>query len=167
MLEDIDSQKKPTNKKTKNETQIDRVILGKTEAELLAKWVEDFNRKADGLIKVSRADVVNFLIANHATVLSNEETQTLAIRNFDEARWLAWSMLKMKEAKKKGSRLSFDELTAFRNTLLSLHNGSVKKKKSNKFGGEAASADSTIHNELALETNPNSPETTPEQIGEK
>lgn len=117
------------SKGTKLGTQVDRVILGKSEATLLAKWVEDFNLQADGLVKVSKADLVNYLIASHAAKISSEEICDIAARYYDETRWLGWSVAKMKEAKKKGLSLLFDDLMKFRDEFLGKVSIVGKKKK--------------------------------------
>jgi hypothetical protein len=115
--------------KTKDGIQVDRVILGRTEAELLAKWVEDFNVKSEGLVKVSKADLVNHMIASHGAKLSPEEVRAIASRYYDEARWLGWSVAKMKESKKKGVCLLFDDLIKFRDEFLGKVSVLNKKKK--------------------------------------
>ncbi len=119
-------------KKAKEEAQVDRVILGKSEAKLLSKWMREFNEKADGLVKVSKADMVNYLIASHPSKLSEEEVSDIARRYYDETRWLGWSMTKMKEAKKKGMSLLFADLMKFRDEFLSSSAGFIKKSKTPK-----------------------------------
>jgi hypothetical protein len=128
-VEDISSHKKPKVEKAKDGTQVDRVILGKNEAELLAKWVEDFNVKSEGLVKVSKADLVNHMIASHGAKLSPEEVRAIASQYYDEARWLGWSVAKMKESKKKGVCLLFDDLIKFRDEFLGKVSVFNKKKK--------------------------------------
>lgn len=127
----MDNESKTKTKKEKNPTTIDRIILGKSEAQLLQSWVDEFNEKAEGLIKVSKADLVNCLIANHAAKLSNEEVHMIATRNFDEARWLGWAMHKLKDAKKNGDQISFDELAVFRDSLLTVNKQPLKKRTRN------------------------------------
>ena len=115
--------------KAKEGVQVDRVILGRSESGLLAKWVEDFNGKAEGLIKVSKADLVSYLIASHDSSLSSEEVREIAARYYDETRWLGWSVVKMKAAKKKGTSLLFEDLMKFRDELLGKAQAFGKKKK--------------------------------------
>lgn len=115
--------------KVKDGVQVDRIILGKSESKLLAKWVEDFNGKADGLVKVSKADLVNYLIAAHNASMSSEEVREIAARYYDETRWLGWSVVKMKAAKKKGVSLLFEDLMKFRDELLGKALAFGKKKK--------------------------------------
>jgi hypothetical protein len=150
--------------KIKGNTKVDRVILGKSEAKVLSKWVQEFNKRTDGLVKVSKADVVNFLIANHSPQLSDEEMQSLSSHNFDETRWLGWAMQKMKDAKKKGEHVSFEELTALRKSLLATTDEPIKKKKVSKIHQQIASPS---NHESAIQSEQNSSETTQESIGEE
>jgi|GEM_PF-3705376 len=106
---------KPYKKASK---QIDRVILGKNESDLVAKWVETLNARAEGLIRFTKSEVVNFLIQSHPARLSLEKQQAVSVACYDETRWLGWAMGKMRAAKKSGGSVSFDELTRFRDELL-------------------------------------------------
>lgn len=110
--------------------QIDRVVIGKEENDTVEKWVEELNARAEGLVRFTKAEVVNFLIRSHPSRLSVEKQQALAIACYDETRWLGWAMERMRAAKKRGSPVSFDELTKFRDDLL----GSRKTRK--KTAGE-------------------------------
>jgi len=129
-MENNQNQNIVKSKKEKNGSQVDRVILGKSEAKILAKWVQDFNIKTEGLVKISKADILNHLITSHEKSLSSEEVREIAGRFYDEARWLAWSLTKMKDAKRKGLSLLFDDLIRFRDDFLGKPVASLKKKKS-------------------------------------
>jgi hypothetical protein len=108
---------------------VDRVILGKTEAQLVTKWVEQFNKKADGLIKVSKADMVNYLISSHQAKLSDEDIYKIALACYDETRWLSWSLMKLKQAKYNRVQLSFADVIAFKDSLLSIGSNMQKRRK--------------------------------------
>lgn len=140
--------------KEKDPSTVDRVILGKSEAHLLQSWVNEFNKKADGLIKVSKADLVNYLIASHAVSLSSEEVHSIATRYYDEARWLGWAMHKLKEAKKNKNQMSFDELTVFRNSFLTVNKQSTKKRTRNTHEQEAEPPNTTTDQSIAKKIKP-------------
>ncbi len=115
--------------KAKGETQIDRVILCPKESMLVQKWVESLNARADGLIRFTKSDVVNFLLNSHPAKWEAAEIAALATQCFEETRWLSWSMGKLKAARKMGTSLNFEELTKFRDELLG---GAAKKLRKTK-----------------------------------
>jgi hypothetical protein len=115
--------------KVKNETQIDRVILGCDESALVQKWVEYLNKRADGLIRFTKADVVNFLLSSRPANWETDLATGIARHCYDEAKWLGWSLNKVKAARKSRTQLSFDDLVKFRDDLLG---GSVKKVRKQK-----------------------------------
>ncbi len=106
---------KPYEKASK---QIDRVILGKEESDTVARWVETLNTRAEGLIRFTKSEVVNFLISSHSAKLSQEEQKAVSNTCYDETRWLGWAMGRMRAAKKSGGSVSFDELMKFRDEVL-------------------------------------------------
>ena len=109
--------------------QIDRVILGPNESDIVAKWVELLNKRAEGLIRFTKAEVVNFLITSRSIKLSQDEQQSLSVACYDETRWLGWAMERMRAAKKSGTPVSFDELTKFRDELLGRSMEKPRKRK--------------------------------------
>ena len=104
--------------KVESKPQIDRVILGKKEADIVSDWTQRLNARADGLIKFTKADVVNFLIRNHIGKLDELESGQIARDSYDETKWLGWALSKIKKAKKSGETLSFDDLIKFRDELI-------------------------------------------------
>lgn len=111
---------------------VERVILGDEEAAIVKKWVDELNAKADGLIKFGKADVVNFLIANHEPDMSDVEVGVLSRKCYDEAKWLGWGLAKIKVAKKLGESLIFDDLVCFRDRLLGSNPRPISRKAKRK-----------------------------------
>lgn len=116
----------------KDKTTVERVILGDTQAELVKKWADELNKRADGLIRFTKADVVNFLIENHGSDLSNVEVAAISRKCYDEAKWLGWGLAKIKAAKKLGESLIFEDLVCFRDQLLGSSSKAVGRKAKRK-----------------------------------
>jgi len=116
------------------EISIERVILNNAEAELVNKWVLELNERTDGLIRFTKADVVNFLIENHGSDLSAVEVAAISRKCYDEAKWLGWGLAKIKAAKKLGESLVFDDLVSFRDRLLGSSSKPINRKAKKKTG---------------------------------
>lgn len=114
-MESLDVKKE----KVKNESTIDRVILGKQEAILLQTWVSNLNMRSDGLIKFSKSDVVNFLIRSHDIDWSEKEMCQISNDCFNETKWLSWALTKMRSAQKNRTSFSMESLEIFKKELLS------------------------------------------------
>ena len=119
----------PPQKIKKNKpVHADRVVLGEVEANILTKWINDFNSKAEGIVKISKSDLVNYLIAHHTSNISNEEIQQIASRYYDEARWLNWSLAKIKESQKQGIIYRLEDLIRFRDDFIGKQQPTPRKK---------------------------------------
>ena len=126
--------------------QIDRVILGRAQSELVAKWTTVLNERADGLIRFSKADVVNFLLASHPPTFTQEEVRAISSVCYNEAKWLSWGLTKVKAAKKSGAAISFDDLMRFRDELLApaTTKTRIKKQKSSEaLAAQSGAAEAT------------------------
>ena len=88
----------------------DRIVLRRPEAARLAGWLAQLEARFDGMVRVTKSDLANFLIRAHADALSDAEVDALGAELYDEVRWLNWSLAKVRRAKKDGVALSLDEL---------------------------------------------------------
>lgn len=93
----------------------ERLSLRKEEHDRLEGWVQELNLKFDGMIRLTKSDLANFLIRHHPPNLSIEELGAIEAEHFDEVRWLNWATNKIREAKKCGQILTLMELLEARN----------------------------------------------------
>ncbi len=87
----------------------DRVSLSPDSLNRLAGWTID----AEGHLKGSRltkSDLVNFLIKSHSASLSERELEELERDHFDEVRFAAWALRQIKEARAQGKDLSLADV---------------------------------------------------------
>ncbi len=69
--------------------------------------------EAEGHLKGSRltkSDLVNFLIKSHSASLSERELEELERDHFDEVRFAAWALRQIKEARAQGKDLSLADV---------------------------------------------------------
>jgi hypothetical protein len=52
------------------------------------------NRKFDGMIRITKSDLANFLIRHHVESLSDKEVALIESEFYDEVRWLNWALTK-------------------------------------------------------------------------
>lgn len=97
---------------------IDRISLNQKNRNKLDKWLDDINKHLNGMVKVTRTDLVNCLLEQHSIDLSDSEISATAKYCFDEVRWLNSAMERLKKAKKSGAMVSMETLLDERNALL-------------------------------------------------
>ena len=95
---------------------VDRIVLRKIEQQKLNAWLVMLNRKFDGMIRITKSDLANFLIRHHAESLSDKEVALIESEFYDEVRWLNWALTKIRQAKKDGLSLTLDDLMKNRNS---------------------------------------------------
>ncbi len=96
-----------TQKKT-----VDRVVLGLEQAEKIDAFVDMLKTRFSGMLKPSRADIVNFLIDKHDANLSETELMDLKSRLYSEVRFISWALSQLRQAKQKGIKMTLDDLRA-------------------------------------------------------
>jgi len=77
---------------------IERVTLGKEEAEKVATWLRQIEESSKGFLILSRSDVVNFLIRHYRPVLAVREIQQIRVHHYDPIRHLNWITPRLKDA---------------------------------------------------------------------
>ncbi|MFP5458382.1 MAG: hypothetical protein ACLGG7_06590 [Bacteriovoracia bacterium] len=121
----------------------ERLTLQKPEQAKLERWLDGLNSKFDGMIRLTKSDLANFLIRHHPAHLDAEEVALIEAEHFDEVRWINWALAKIREAKKQGQSLTLDELMAQRKVQ-----APPTKKIRRKSAPESA------HNETSLNSSP-------------
>lgn len=108
-MEPLSSKPSKKSEKTKVEA-TERLTLQKPEQEKLERWVQELNTKFDGMIRVTKSDLANFLIRLHPDSLSDSETAQIEHEHFDEVRWINWALNKIRAAKKEGHNITLNDL---------------------------------------------------------
>lgn len=92
------------NRPKKRQVHYDRVTLNKSSIERLNSWTEQAKNQVEG-IKLTRTDLVNWLIDSHKEVLSSAELGVLEQNYFDQAALGVWAIKKLKEALARGEQV--------------------------------------------------------------
>jgi hypothetical protein len=96
-------------KQTKKQPRRDRVTLDPVSTTRLNAWIDELRVKFKG-IKITRADLANFIISNHAETLTELETKGLRERYFDELEFARWAVNEIRKARVSGGTLSLTDL---------------------------------------------------------
>lgn len=89
----------------------DRVTLSPESLNRVGGWLSDLEERLKGN-RVTRNDLVNFLILTHPPQLSEKETTELSEKYFDEVRFAEWALRQLKEAKASGNNITLAEIMA-------------------------------------------------------
>ncbi|MBK9293317.1 MAG: hypothetical protein IPM57_02565 [Oligoflexia bacterium] len=100
--------------------QVDRIALGKDESQKLENWLLQVESVFNGLVKVSKSDLVNFFIQNHSLELSKKELKQIKAMYHSEVKFAKWALNKLMEAEKTGEELSLSDLIKLQNAKLKL-----------------------------------------------
>lgn len=82
----------------KSKSTIERVTLGKDEAEKLNYWLNQIKSETSGFLEVSKSDLVNFLIRNHGDQLKAKEIRLIRTHKYDLVKHLNWLTPLLKKA---------------------------------------------------------------------
>jgi hypothetical protein len=131
---------------------VDRVVLRGAECRRADAWVKALNKRFDGMIRVTKSDLANFLIRQHNETLSEDEVVRIEAELYDEVRWLNWALTKIRKAKREGVVLTLDELMVKRKT------NEPSKKLSKKYLRKSANDGANDHSSSNKESDvdPNS-----------
>jgi hypothetical protein len=111
---------------------VDRIVLRCSENSKLQEWATVLNARFDGMIKVTKSDLANFLIRQHEEKLSDPEIRLIESEMFDEVRWLNWALAKVRQAKRQGQSLSLEDLMVKRDLIKSQTTSSSKGAKTRR-----------------------------------
>lgn len=109
-------------------TTVDRVALSSESKTRVESWLDVVSRRLEGMVKVTKSDLVNAILMAHGHGLSDEEIFAIGRECFDEVRWLNWAMERLKQAKKDGSTLTMADLLKSRNALFGEDNRAPKSR---------------------------------------
>lgn len=119
---------------------IDRISLNELNKKKLDSWLDQIHHHLKGMVKITKTDLVNCLLADHPQEISESEIKSVAKFCFDEVRWLNSAMERFKIAKKSGQSLSMEQLLTERNELVGEENKAPRgrPKNTNKVLSESA-----------------------------
>lgn len=89
----------------------DRVTLKTDSLAQLSKWVDQLQLQSKG-IRVSKTDLVNFLIVSHSPNLTEEEINQLKTQHFDEVRFYSWALSRLKAERAQGKNVSLADIVS-------------------------------------------------------
>jgi hypothetical protein len=87
----------------------DRVSLDGDSLERLNKWLAQLQEELQG-IKVSRTDLVRWLIHSHAVLLTRNEMDGIREQCFDDVEYASWALRQVKKARAEGQKLSLQDV---------------------------------------------------------
>ena len=101
-----DARPNSTNKSVaqKEKSVIERVTLGKDEAEKLNHWLVQIKSETSGFLEVSKSDLVNFLIRSHADQLKSKDIKLIRTHKYDLVKHLNWLTPLLKKAIEENDR---------------------------------------------------------------
>lgn len=124
--------KSPTTNKEKKQKHPDRITLPPNALEKLGRWIDFLHNKSAG-IKVTRSDLVTWLINSHSENLSTSEVSDLEGKFFDNLKYAKWAVKEIMEARARGEILNLKLVSQeAKLTNKQNQNGSGKSKKLTK-----------------------------------
>lgn len=97
--------KSTTTNKEKKQKHPDRITLPPNALEKLGRWIDFLHNKSAG-IKVTRSDLVTWLINSHTENLSTSEVSELEEKFFDNLKYAKWAVKEIMEARARGEVLN-------------------------------------------------------------
>jgi hypothetical protein len=91
-----------TTEKKKNQVPQERVTLNKSTSEKLESWITQLDEKYSKVLKITKSDLVQYLIESHDQKLSLGEMKDLRKLHHDDLRILKTLMTKIEDEKKLG-----------------------------------------------------------------
>lgn len=90
------------SEKKKNQIPQERVTLNKSTSEKLESWITQLDEKYSKVLKITKSDLVQYLIESHDQKLSLGEMKDLRKLHHDDLRILKTLMTKIEDEKKLG-----------------------------------------------------------------
>lgn len=87
----------------------DRIQLEGEARDRINRWTDELNQSHKGL-RLSKSDLVSYLILSHPESLSTEENQKIRDAYFDQVRFASWILREAKAAQKRGEAIALDDL---------------------------------------------------------
>lgn len=96
---------------------VDRVTLEKKEGEKVQRWLSQLQEGSKGFLQLTKSDVVNFLIRQHADDFTKREQLQIRKSHYDPIKHLMWITPKLKQAMAEGN---FELVSALQQEIRSI-----------------------------------------------
>ena len=101
-----------TDETVKTTKQVERAVIDDKLKIKLATMTDQANAVLQGIATVTKSDIVNLILENHADTLGTTELEQLKALHLDQVKYAFWLTKRLKEAKASGQALSLQELLA-------------------------------------------------------
>jgi hypothetical protein len=88
---------------------VERVLINSKVSSRIDGWISRLQRETSA-IRITRSDVVNFILMAHSEELSSDESRELGKLHFDEVKFSFWVARTLKNAKAKGENVTLEQL---------------------------------------------------------
>ena len=122
------STSKKSRQKNKQGSHPDRIRINGEAVKRLNSWGEQMQNRLRG-VKLSRSDLVDFLILSHPDALSATEMRDLHTQHFDEIKLVQWALTEMVAAKSRGEDISFEDIMTQYKPLETDRTATKKRRK--------------------------------------
>ncbi len=128
-MNDVENQviEKQSSRRERSNRHPDRIKIGPEALSRLNQFSEQASECLRG-VRLTRSDLVNFLILNRAENLSTEELKSLEEKYFDEVKFAQWAVEELKAAKIRGESISLATILSNNRTTI----GKEAKIRSNR-----------------------------------
>ncbi|MBI2712602.1 MAG: hypothetical protein HYX41_07105 [Bdellovibrio sp.] len=106
----------------------DRLKIGSEALSKLNLLIEQANQRLRGM-KLTRSDLVNFLILKRSETLSTQELKELETQYFDELKFAQWAIQELKAARSKGESITLGDILSGKSDRSGALNPSKRKSK--------------------------------------
>ncbi len=69
------------------------------------QWLSQIDKHTKG-VRITRNDLVNFILLQHAPTLSEDELSTIGLTHYNELRFYSWAIKTVREAQARGEGLT-------------------------------------------------------------
>lgn len=97
--------KSGTQKKEDKKRSVERVTLKEDAHTRTEQWLSQIDKHHKG-IRINRNDLVNFILLQHGSALSDEELSAIGTAHYNELRFYTWAIKTVREAQARGEGLT-------------------------------------------------------------
>lgn len=108
----------------------DRVWIKANALNRLNHWVNEATERLRG-VKLSRTDLVNFLILSHPEALSTQEMKEIEMRYFDPVKQGEWALGELRAARARGEQVTLEDILVGQKAALPAASRSRTRKSEN------------------------------------
>lgn len=108
---------------------IERATICEQQKEKLSILAAQANDALSGVASVTKSDIVNLLLEEHPTELSEAQIEKLRSRHVDEVKYAFWIAKRLKQARANGETLTLNDLLAQNSIPLPAHEVPQKRAR--------------------------------------